>query len=130
MVMHCNLAIPTNFTEDKWPRTSIFHTNVKCRDQVVKLNIDGGSCANVVSQALVEKIKLKCQDHQEPYKVAWINDTFLLVTKQSLVTFSISDGYKETLWCDVIPMRIAHIENKDYNYYSSSFSPPLGRTCL
>ena len=76
---------------------------------MVKLIINGESCANVVSQALVEKIKLNCPGHLEPYKVAWINGTFLPVTKQSLVTFSIGDDYKETLWCDVIPMKITHI---------------------
>ena len=53
------LAAPEDPIKDKWPQSRIFHTNIKCENEVVKLIIDGESCANVVSQALVKKANLK-----------------------------------------------------------------------
>ena len=53
-------------------------------------------------------LKLPIEPHPKPYKVAWINSTFLPVTKRCLV--SISRGqYNDSIWCDVIPMTVTHI---------------------
>ncbi|KAK6931813.1 MORN motif, partial [Dillenia turbinata] len=69
--------------DNKRPGTHIFHTNVNCGGKVVKLACDSGCWANVVSQALVEKVKLRCGEHPEPHNVARINDTTLLVSKRN-----------------------------------------------
>ncbi|KAL4204571.1 hypothetical protein AMTRI_Chr01g110540 [Amborella trichopoda] len=35
------------------------------------LIIDGGSCENIVSQEMVDKLKLNTETHPEPYMIAW-----------------------------------------------------------
>ena len=37
--------------------------------------IDGGSCTNVVSTTLVEKLNLSTLKHSRPYKLQWLNDS-------------------------------------------------------
>ena len=71
------------------------------------LIIDGGSKMNVVSEATVERLILPIEPHSKPYKVAWINSTFIPVTKRCLV--SISRGQYDSIRCDVIPMTVTHI---------------------
>jgi hypothetical protein len=101
------LAAPKVEKED-WKRTSIFQMLVRCGDQARKLIIDGGSCMNVVSTSTVERLKLPVQPHPQPYKVAWIDNTSILVIQRCLVSFSYG-AYKDSIWCDVIPMKVAHI---------------------
>ncbi|MDV3192331.1 MAG: retropepsin-like aspartic protease, partial [Candidatus Phytoplasma australasiaticum] len=72
--------------------------------------IDGGSCENVVSNTMVEKLGLKIEDHPQPYKLAWFkkgND--VRVSKRCLVKFSIGKKYANEIWCDVVPMDACHL---------------------
>ena len=71
--------------------------------------IDGGSCTNVASTLLVEKLKLPLIKHPKPYKLQWLNDNGLVkVNKQVLISFSIG-RYKDEVLCDVVPMFAAHM---------------------
>ena len=72
------------------------------------LIIDGGSKMNVVSEATVERLILPIEPHPKPYKVAWINSTFIPVTERCLVSISCGQ-YNDSIWCDVIPMTVTHI---------------------
>ena len=52
--------------------------------------IDGGSCTNVASTALVERLGLVCLKHPKPYRLQWLNECGeVRVTKQVLLTFTI-----------------------------------------
>ena len=71
--------------------------------------IDGGSCANVASTTLVEKLGLKCEKHPKPYKLQWLNDSGeVKVTRQVVVPFSIG-RYVDEVSCDVVPMQAGHL---------------------
>jgi hypothetical protein len=73
------------------------------------LIIDGGSCTNVASTNLVEKLNLPTLKHSRPYKLQWLNDCGeVRVDRQVLVTFSIGKYLDEVL-CDVVPMHAGHI---------------------
>ena len=76
------LAAP-KVEEEDWRRTSIFQMLVHCGNQAKKRIIDGGSCTNVVSSSMVEHLKLPVEPHPQPYKVAWIDNTSILVTHRS-----------------------------------------------
>ena len=66
--------------------------------------INGGSCANVASTSLVEKLNLKTLKHPRPYKLQWLNDCGeVKENKQVLVSFSI-ERYKDEVQCDVVSM--------------------------
>ena len=81
------LAIP-KVDEEDWRRTSIFQMLVCCGNQAKKIVIDRGSCMNVVSSSTDERLKLPVESHPQPYKVAWIDNTSILVTHKCLVSFS------------------------------------------
>lgn len=70
--------------------------------------IDGGSCTNVVSMTLVEKLGLVLLKHPRPYKLQWLNDSGeVRVNKQVMIAFSIG-GYSDKVVCDVVPMQAGH----------------------
>ena len=71
--------------------------------------IDGGSCSNVASTIMVEKLGLPTIKHPQPYKLQWLNNCGeVKVKKQVLVSFRIGK-YEDQVLCDVVPMQAAHI---------------------
>ena len=77
------LATP-KVDEEDWRRTSMFQMLVRCGNQAKKLIIDEGSCMSVVSSSTIERLKLLIESHPQPYKVAWIDNTFIMVTHRCL----------------------------------------------
>ncbi|KAK4841756.1 hypothetical protein QYF36_009976 [Acer negundo] len=95
--------------DDEVQRDNIFHTCCHVNDNVCSIIIDGGSCTNVASTILVQKLNLTSFKHPKPYKLKWLNDSGeVRVNKQVLVSFSIG-RYKDEVTCDVVPMNAGHI---------------------
>uniref|UniRef100_A0A2N9I7E9 RNA-directed DNA polymerase n=1 Tax=Fagus sylvatica TaxID=28930 RepID=A0A2N9I7E9_FAGSY len=55
-------------------RENIFHTRCHINNKVCSMIIDGGSCTNVASTTLVEKLNFPTLKHPMPYKLKWLND--------------------------------------------------------
>ena len=71
--------------------------------------IDGGSCTNVASTTMVEKLGMPTSKHPRSYKLQWLNDSGeVRVNKQVLVSFSIGK-YEDEVLCDVVPMQSGHL---------------------
>ncbi|XP_016690820.1 uncharacterized protein [Gossypium hirsutum] len=69
--------------EDEQQRENIFHTCCQVQGKLCSVIIDGGSCTNVASTLLVEKLSKPTTKHPSPYKLQWLNDGGeLKVTKQ------------------------------------------------
>ncbi|KAI4347715.1 hypothetical protein L6164_008499 [Bauhinia variegata] len=80
-------------------RENLFHTRCQIQDKVCSVIIDGGSCSNVASVELVEKLTLPTFKHRCPYRLQWLNDCGeMKVTKQVKVLFSIGK-YKHVICC-------------------------------
>ncbi|CAA0819685.1 Unknown protein, partial [Striga hermonthica] len=95
--------------EAEQQRENIFHMRCLVLGKVCMLIVDGGSCANVASCEMVEKLNLPTTKHTNPYKLQWLNDCGeIRVTKQVLMSFSIGN-YKDEVLCDVVPMHASHI---------------------
>ncbi|XP_040967125.1 uncharacterized protein [Gossypium hirsutum] len=89
-------------------RENIFHTRCQVGGKVCSVIIDGGSCTNVASTMMVEKLGLPTTKHPSPYKLQWLNDGGeLKVTKQVLVSFNINK-YSDEVLCDIVPMHAGH----------------------
>ncbi|KAJ9546756.1 LOW QUALITY PROTEIN: hypothetical protein OSB04_019299 [Centaurea solstitialis] len=86
----------------------VLHEPISCPmlgNHTCNMIIDGGSCTNVASVDMVNKLQLPIHDN----KLNWLDDSKgLNVKMQALVSFSIGN-YKEELWCDVIPMSACHL---------------------
>ncbi|XP_057785651.1 uncharacterized protein LOC131003187, partial [Salvia miltiorrhiza] len=90
-------------------RENLFHTRCLVQDKVCSVIIDGGSCTNVASRAMVERLGLTTEKHSKPYRLQWLNETGVIkVTKQVKVPFCIGK-YEDEVVCDVIPMQASHI---------------------
>jgi hypothetical protein len=90
-------------------RENIFHTRCYVNNKVCSMIIDGGSCTNVASTTLVEKLSLPLLKHPRPYKLQWLNECGeVKVNKQVLVAFTIG-RYSDEVLCDVGPMHAGHI---------------------
>ena len=71
--------------------------------------IDKGSCTNIASTKMVEKLGLLTIKHLQPYKLQWLNDSGeVRVTKQVLVSFRIMK-YEDQVLCDVVSMQAGHL---------------------
>jgi len=72
--------------------------------------IDSGSCANVVSLSMIEKISLQTSVHPHPYNIQWLNQSKgLQVNSRCLISFSIGKNYQDELWFDLIPIDAYHM---------------------
>ena len=88
--------------DDKVQRDNIFHTRCHVQNKVCSVIIDGGSCTNVASITLVEKLGLPTSKHPRPYKLQWLNDSGeVRVNKQVLISFHIGK-YDDEVLCDVV----------------------------
>ena len=91
-------------------RESVFHTRCTVGGKVCSLIIDGGSCANVASQSMVDKLKLSVIPHPKSYTIQWLNQSKRLqISTRCLLSLSIGKTYKDEIWCDIIPMDAWHV---------------------
>ncbi|CAL9217648.1 unnamed protein product, partial [Arabidopsis halleri] len=96
-------------TDEQEQRENLFHSRCIVNDKVCSLIIDGGSCTNVASETMVEKLGLKVIKHPKPYKLQWLNeDGEMSVSRQVTVPLSIGK-YEDEILCDILPMDASHI---------------------
>ncbi|XP_068476897.1 uncharacterized protein [Phaseolus vulgaris] len=94
---------------DETQRENIFHTRCLINDKLCYLIVDGGSCANVASTRVVDKLGLPTISHAKPYKLQWLSEVGeIVVNKQVFIRFSIGK-YKDEVLCDIVPMEATHI---------------------
>ena len=68
-----------------------------------------GSCTNVSSIIMVEKLGLPTLKYPWPYKLQWLNDNGEVnVNKRVLVTFRIGK-YEDKVLCNVVPIQAGHL---------------------
>jgi hypothetical protein len=81
----------------------MFHTRCFVNNNVCSVIIDGGSCTNVASTYLVEKLALTTLKHPLPYRLQWLNEC-------GEVKVALSTGkYEDGVLCDVVPMHACHL---------------------
>lgn len=67
--------------------------------------INGGSCTNVASSTMIEKLKHPTFKHPKTYKLHRLNEeNSIEVTRQALVNFLFGDACKDDIVYDVLPM--------------------------
>nr|GEY13061.1 putative reverse transcriptase domain-containing protein [Tanacetum cinerariifolium] len=64
-----NVAPSKSIDDDSWHWNNIFRTKCTSKGKVCNMIINEGSCENVVSTYMVEKLALKTVDYPEPYQL-------------------------------------------------------------
>jgi hypothetical protein len=89
---------------EKNQRQTLFHTKGVVQERSIRIIIDSGSCNNLASTVLVEKLSLPTRKHSNSYHIQWLNDGGKIrVTRSVRVPFSMG-AYSDFVDCDVIPM--------------------------
>ena len=52
---------------------TLFHTKGIVQEQSIRIIINSGSCNNLASIDLVEKLSLQTRPHPHPYHIKWLN---------------------------------------------------------
>ncbi|KAG8088439.1 hypothetical protein GUJ93_ZPchr0010g9488 [Zizania palustris] len=95
--------------EDNEQRHNLFHTRGMIKDKLCRIIVDNGSCNNIASQELVDRLGLKQRRHPEPYKMQWLSDSGALrVNNMVTVPFSIG-RYHDEMERDVVPMQACQL---------------------
>ena len=55
-------------------RHTLFHTKGVVQERSIRIIIDSGSCNNLASTTLIEKLSLPTRKHPHPYHIQWLND--------------------------------------------------------
>ncbi|KAK1678101.1 hypothetical protein QYE76_038949 [Lolium multiflorum] len=93
-------------TVDKVQRWSLFQTQCIIKGKACKLMIDGGSCTNGISKAMVAALGLSTWRLPEPKHLEWLNSCGMLkITHKVRVPFTVGD-YVDEIDCDVLPLEV------------------------
>jgi hypothetical protein len=106
---------------------NLFQTRGKVEDKVCKIIINGGSCHNLASKEMVDKLRLKLLKHPHSYHVQWLNNSgSIKIAQRVKVPFKIGE-YVDTVECDVAPLTVCHMWlERPWQYEQSSLH--CGRT--
>ena len=89
-------------------RQNLFHGGCLINDKKCPFIIDSGNCVNMASPRVVDKFGLKTIPHAKAYKLSWLKEEEIKVTKQVLINFSIGN-FRDVVLCDIVPMEANHI---------------------
>jgi hypothetical protein len=85
-------------------RHTLFQTKCVIKERSCHMIIDGGSCNNLASSDMVDKLALTTKPHPCPYHIQWLNNSGKAkVTKLVRLNYAICP-YHDVVECDVVPM--------------------------
>jgi hypothetical protein len=95
---------------DECKRNELLHIRVITHNVKVDTLVDSGSQANIISEDVVNNLRLETKSHPKPYPVGWIcGDNNLQVTKQCKIKFAITYNYVDEVELDIVPLDISGI---------------------
>ena len=86
-------------------RHNLFQTRGVVKERAIRIIIDGGSCNNLASIDMVEKLALPTRQRPHSYYIQWFESSRKIkVTRTVRVHFTIGT-YSDFVDCDVVPMQ-------------------------
>jgi hypothetical protein len=108
LIVQCVLSTQMERVEQN-QRHTLFQTKCVIKERSCRMIIDCGSCNNLASSNMVDKLALTTKPHPHPYHIQWLNNSGKTkVTKLVRLNFAIGP-YHDVVECDVVPMQACHI---------------------
>ncbi|CAM8944685.1 unnamed protein product [Rhodiola kirilowii] len=96
-------------TPDEGQRKNLFKSHCSILNKVCNLIVDNGSAENLISQKLVDHLKLHTEPREKPYALGWVSKgSQVRVTRTYKVPISIGKHYRKEVSCDVLDMDVCH----------------------
>jgi hypothetical protein len=73
LIVQCVLSTQMERVEQN-QRHTLFQTKCVIKERSCRMIIDGGSCNNLASSDLVDKLALTTKPHPRPYHIQWLNN--------------------------------------------------------
>nr|GEW44841.1 hypothetical protein [Tanacetum cinerariifolium]GEY33732.1 hypothetical protein [Tanacetum cinerariifolium] len=93
-----------------WLKHNIFQSTCTILGKVCIFMVDPRSCDNLIAEEAAQKLGLKAKNRPKPYKLQWLKKgSEVTVYRRVLVTFYVGTTYKDSVWCDMVPMDTYHL---------------------
>jgi len=102
-------VLTTQAHENEDQRYNIFQTRAGIGGRSIKVIIDGGSCHNLASTELCQKLNLQLRKHPHPYHVQWLSESGNVKIQHTVSVYFKIGAYEDTIECDVVPMTVCHM---------------------
>ncbi len=83
----------------------LFETKYVVKDRACHVIIDSGSCSNIVSSNLVQKLQLPTQPHRNPYYIKEFNSCGKFKVNRIVRVKFLIGSYYDTTNFDLVPMQ-------------------------
>jgi hypothetical protein len=104
IVVQCVLSTQVA-TMDKNQCHNLFQTKGVVKQRAIRIIIDGGSCNNLASTDMVDKLALATHPHPHPYYIQWLNQSGKIKVTRSVCVLFAMGSYNDYVDCDVVPMQ-------------------------
>ncbi|GJZ48798.1 putative nucleotidyltransferase, ribonuclease H [Tanacetum coccineum] len=94
---------------DDWLKHNIFQSTCTILGKVCTFLVDPESCDNLIADEAVQKLGLKTENRLKPYKLQWLKKGGEDCFQACPCCFSAGTTYKNSVWCDVVPMDVCHL---------------------
>jgi hypothetical protein len=95
--------------EEKGQRHNLFRTCCLVNWKLCGFIVDSGSCNNITSTEMVEKLQLQTRRHPHPYRMQWLNDCGSIKVSSNMRVPILVGAYVDEVECDVVPMHACHL---------------------
>lgn len=110
LVSRRSCLAPKDANVNEVQRNHIFESTCTIGRKVCHFIVDSGSCENVIAVNAVAKLNLATEPHPSPYALMWIQSgSSVTVDRRVMINFSIGAKYRDSMWCDVVPMDACHL---------------------
>ena len=93
-------------TAERSQHWNLFQAQCMIKGKACNLMIDGGSCTNGISKAMVASLGLSTWRIPQPKHLEWLNSCGMLkVTHKVRVPFTVGE-YVDEVECDVLPLEV------------------------
>jgi hypothetical protein len=90
-------------------RHTLFETMCVIKERSCCMIIDGGSCNNLASSNMVDKLALTTKPHPRPYHIQCLNNSGKAKVTKLVRLNSAIGPYHDVVEFDVVPMQACHI---------------------